>query len=97
MLGGGFHFLTATAHFTYLGRLPHVEALVAAREGGIDCQPSARPKTSGLPRRREHQREELEGAGVPAAKPGQPFNHLRGGLTALGTLEDAVEARTRLL
>ena len=74
-----------------------MEALVAAREGGVDCQPHERPKTLSLPRGREHQREKLEGAGVPAAKPGEPFDDLGGGLTALGTLEDAVEARARLL
>ncbi len=102
MLGGGFCFsnrrpLTATAYFTYSGRLPHVEALVAAREGGFDCQPSDRPENLGVPRGREHQREELEGAGVPATKPGEPFDDLGGGLRALGTGKDSVEARTRLL
>ena len=98
-LAGDFIFKppTATAYFTHPGRLPHVEALVAAREGGVDCQPRERPKTLRLPRGREHQREKLEGAGVPAAKPGEPFDDLGGGLTALGTLEDTVEARARLL
>lgn len=101
-MGDGLYFsnfqpLTATAYFTYLGRLPHVKALVAAREGGVDCQPSDRPEILGVPRGREHQREKLEGAGVPATKPGEPFDDLRGGLRALGAGNDSFEARTRLL
>ena len=81
--------LSATTYFTYLGRLPHVEAISPARTDKGNCHRPSRQKGSGS-RRGEQQGGELKRSAIPAIEPGEALDHFWLGSALLDVGKDAL-------